>query len=106
MSGLSETNRMEPIVTCSHQNQVRLVSTPADQVEGCEECLAQGSTWVHLRQCLTCGHIGCCDHSEHKHARQHFDATQHPIIQTVEPNETWAWCYLDEKYFRQAPLPQ
>jgi len=65
---------------------------------GCEECLAMGGKWVHLRRCLTCGHIGCCDSSEHKHASAHHHTTQHPVIQSFQPGEDWKWCYVDEVF--------
>lgn len=61
--------------------------------EGCEECLKSGSDWVHLRLCLECGHVGCCDNSPNKHATKHFHATKHPVIRSYEPGEEWAWCY-------------
>ena len=79
---------------CRHVQQVREVEprTP----EGCEECLESGGTWVHLRICLTCGHVGCCDSSPNRHARKHFEAESHPIIASYEPGERWAWCYVDE----------
>lgn len=63
---------------------------------GCEECLKMGDEWVHLRLCLTCGHVGCCDSSKNKHATKHFHSTQHPVIRSFEPGETWKWCYVDE----------
>ncbi len=62
----------------------------------CEECVKMGDTWVHLRICLMCGHVGCCDSSKNKHATKHFHATQHPMIRSIEPGETWGWCYVDE----------
>ena len=68
------------------------------RTQECEECLANGERWVHLRRCLTCGHVGCCDSSRHKHASKHFQATGHPVIQSLEPGETWRWCYVDEEY--------
>ncbi|MBV8488983.1 MAG: UBP-type zinc finger domain-containing protein [Candidatus Eremiobacteraeota bacterium] len=64
--------------------------------QGCEECLKTGGHWVHLRLCLTCGHVGCCDSSPGKHATKHFHATQHPAIRSFQPGETWRWCYVDE----------
>jgi uncharacterized UBP type Zn finger protein len=64
--------------------------------DGCEECLAIGASWVHLRLCLTCGQVGCCDSSPNKHATRHFLATGHPVIASYEPDEQWAWCYVDE----------
>src|SRR5215469_6052760 len=65
---------------------------------GCEDCLKMGDTWVHLRMCLECGHVGCCDSSKNRHARAHFHATQHPIILLAERGEDWRLCYLDEVY--------
>ena len=64
--------------------------------EGCQECLLAGGEWVHLRRCLACGHIGCCDDSPNKHATKHFRKTTHPVIQSFEPDETWRYCYVDE----------
>jgi uncharacterized UBP type Zn finger protein len=66
--------------------------------EGCEDCLRLGTPWVHLRLCLTCGHVGCCDSSPIRHARVHADHTGHPIVQSMEPDATWRWCYLHEDY--------
>ena len=66
---------------------------------GCVECLATGGRWVHLRRCLTCGHIGCCDSSPGTHATKHFHAEGHPLIQSYEPGEEWIWCYIDEVAF-------
>lgn len=79
---------------CTHLSQIRDVQprTPG----GCEECLQSGSRWVQLRLCLTCGHVGCCDSSQNQHASKHFHATQHPVIGSFEPGETWRWCYVDE----------
>ena len=78
---------------CTHLDQIRKV-TPGTQ--GCEECLKSGDKWVHLRMCLVCGHVGCCDSSKGKHATEHFHATGHPIMQSFEPGEDWKWCYVDE----------
>jgi uncharacterized UBP type Zn finger protein len=64
--------------------------------EGCEECLRTGSPWVHLRLCLTCGHVGCCDSSPNRHARRHAGVDGHPIVRSMEPGEDWRWCYVDE----------
>ena len=79
---------------CTHLDQVRDVTprTPA----GCEECLQMGGRWVHLRLCLICGHVGCCDSSPNKHATKHFHATSHPVVRSFEPGEDWGWCYADE----------
>ena len=67
------------------------------RTEGCEECLKLGTPWVHLRLCLTCGHVGCCDSSPGRHATRHFHSTTHPVIASYEPGERWAWCYVDEE---------
>jgi uncharacterized UBP type Zn finger protein len=79
--------------TCIHLDQIRQVTPSA---KGCEECLAMGDRWVHLRLCRTCGHVGCCDSSKNKHATKHFQATNHAIIKSLEPNEDWTWCYIDK----------
>jgi uncharacterized UBP type Zn finger protein len=68
---------------------------------GCEECLAMGDTWVHLRLCLTCGHVGCCDSSKNRHATKHFHATGHPVIRSFEPGEDWMWCYVDNLFMEE-----
>jgi uncharacterized UBP type Zn finger protein len=78
---------------CTHRNLIQEVTPSA---AGCEECLAMGDTWVHLRLCMICGHVGCCDVSKNKHATQHFHATGHPIIKSFEPGEDWMWCYVDQ----------
>jgi uncharacterized UBP type Zn finger protein len=80
--------------SCTHLDQIQdvVARTP----EGCEECLAGGSVWVHLRLCLVCGHVGCCDSSRNKHARKHFHRTKHPIVQSFEPGAHWRWCYVDQ----------
>ena len=78
---------------CAHEASIRTVTPSA---LGCEECLAIGSPWVHLRLCRTCGHVGCCDSSPHRHATRHFHATRHPIIEGYDPPEGWGWCYVDE----------
>jgi uncharacterized UBP type Zn finger protein len=87
---------------CAHLDSVQLLDLP-DPVDGCEECLKLGMNWVHLRMCLTCGHIGCCDNSEGKHATAHYLETDHPIIRSAEPGEDWSWCYPDELMMRLSP---
>ena len=82
---------MEP--PCSHLHMIHDVTSSA---AGCEDCLRTGDTWVHLRQCLTCGHVGCCDQSKNRHATKHYHAEHHPLIQSFEPGESWLWCYVDE----------
>ena len=78
---------------CGHLDQIHEVTASAD---GCEDCLQMGSSWVHLRLCMTCGHVGWCDSSPNRHARAHFRSSGHPIIRTFEPGENWGWCYVDE----------
>ena len=78
---------------CTHLDTIRDVE-PTSQ--GCEECVRMGSTWVHLRLCLECGHVGCCDSSPNRHATKHFNATRHPIIASLEPGEDWKFCYVDD----------
>jgi uncharacterized UBP type Zn finger protein len=68
----------------------------AETPNGCKECLETHDTWVHLRLCLACGHVGCCDSSKNKHATKHYRATHHPVIRSFEPGERWMWCYVDE----------
>jgi thioredoxin reductase (NADPH) len=64
---------------------------------GCKECLEVGDDWVHLRLCMACGHVGCCDDSPNKHATRHFHETKHPVIKSFEPGEDWAWCFVDDE---------
>ncbi|MGH9943661.1 MAG: ubiquitin carboxyl-terminal hydrolase 14 [Pyrinomonadaceae bacterium] len=78
---------------CTHLDTSREVTPGSD---GCEECLKTGDAWVHLRLCLSCGRVGCCDSSPNRHATKHFRQTGHPIVRSFEPGEEWAWCYVDE----------
>lgn len=78
---------------CQHQDQIQEVSPSAD---GCEDCLKTGDPWVHLRMCLSCGYVGCCDNSPNRHATKHYHATEHPLITSFEPGEDWIWCYVDK----------
>ncbi|MEU4601361.1 Na+/H+ antiporter [Kribbella sp. NPDC023972] len=98
VGGRSEDLRVPspPGGECEHLEQAPLVRTP-NTPEGCEECLAEGMTWVHLRLCLGCGHVGCCDSSVMKHASKHHESTKHPVMRSFEPGETWRWCFVDEK---------
>jgi uncharacterized UBP type Zn finger protein len=84
-------------VRCTHLDSVK---TDRRNTNGCEVCLKTGDTWVHLRLCRTCGHVGCCDDSKNRHARKHFHATGHPIASSIEPGETWSWCFVDEVFLR------
>jgi len=81
------------LAACTHAAGI-LEVRPASR--GCEECLRLGDRWVHLRLCLSCGHVGCCDSSKNRHATAHFWATSHPIVRSLEPGESWRWCYVDE----------
>ena len=78
---------------CAHTNQIRDVQP---KTKGCEECLKMGDSWLHLRLCMICGHVGCCDSSKNKHATKHFRRTKHPLVRSIEPDEDWVWCYVDE----------
>ena len=78
---------------CSHVRQINVVTPSAD---GCEDCLRIGDSWMHLRLCMTCGHVGCCDSSPNKHATAHFRESGHPLIRSAETGEEWSWCFLDE----------
>lgn len=84
------------MAACTHLDELVTADPPAVTPDGCEECLAAGTAWVHLRRCLSCGHIGCCDSSVGKHATAHFQQTNHPVITSFQPSETWRWCYVDE----------
>lgn len=77
---------------CDHLGTIQDVTPSAD---GCEDCLKTGDEWVHLRLCLTCGYVGCCDSSKNKHATRHYHETQHPMIVSYEEGENWLWCYVD-----------
>lgn len=80
---------------CDHVDQVSVLA-PAEPV--CPDCVEEGTKWVHVRMCLVCGHPGCCDSSKPQHARAHHEETGHPLIRSVEPGESWGWCYLHEAY--------
>jgi uncharacterized UBP type Zn finger protein len=90
----------EATMTNPHCAHVATLPVPdvAATTQGCAECLAQErDVWVHLRMCLTCGHVGCCDSSPYKHATEHFHETGHPVMRSFEPGETWRWCYVDKR---------
>jgi uncharacterized UBP type Zn finger protein len=80
--------------TCSHLDTIAVTDLP--QTLECEECVKIGARWVHLRMCLSCGKVGCCDNSPNRHATAHFQETEHPLIRSAEPDEDWLWCYADE----------
>ena len=79
-------------MSCPHLAGIRVRSTDVDE---CAECVEKGDEWVHLRLCLDCGHVGCCDSSKNKHATRHWRASHHPLIRSIEPGESWVWCYVD-----------
>lgn len=78
---------------CKHLDDIKITETDKHV---CEDCIKLGDTWVHLRLCLTCGHVGCCDSSKNRHARKHYHDSTHPLIRSAEPGERWIWCYVDE----------
>lgn len=84
---------------CTHLDHVHIDHLPAS-VDGCEDCLRDGTKWLHLRLCLECGHVGCCDDSPMRHATAHVASTDHPLIRSIEPGEDWSWCYVDEVALR------
>jgi hypothetical protein len=83
------------MTVCTHLDHVRVTQLP-DAVEGCQDCLSTGDGWVHLRICLECGHVGCCDSSPNRHASGHAEGSGHPIMRSLEPGEDWSWCFADE----------
>ena len=83
------------MANCTHLEQVQITRLP-ESVEGCEDCLKMGGKWLHLRICLECGHVGCCDSSPNRHASAHATASDHPIMHSLEPGEAWSWCFIDE----------
>jgi hypothetical protein len=86
-------------MSCSHLDQVQLTRLP-DSAAGCEDCLRDGGQWLHLRICLTCGRVGCCDSSPNRHAAAHAASSGHPLIRSLEPGEDWSWCFLDQLALR------
>jgi uncharacterized UBP type Zn finger protein len=85
---------------CTHLNTIEFTE-PTTHV--CAECVAMGDRWVHLRMCLECGHVGCCDSSKNKHATKHFHSSGHPLIRSIQPGESWVWCYVDEIMVGELP---
>ena len=83
----------EEQIPCTHMGEMRPVHPNS---KGCEECIKMGDTWVHLRMCMECGNVGCCDSSKNKHATKHFHATNHPIMRSIQPGENWKWCFVDQ----------
>lgn len=87
--------------SCQHFSEIRTATPSAD---GCEDCLKIGGQWVHLRMCMSCGHVGCCDNSPNRHATKHYHSEAHPIIKSVEPGEDWGYCYPDDQFFEELPV--
>jgi Isopeptidase T len=83
---------------CDHFSEIKDVKP---NTKGCEECLKMGDSWVHLRLCLSCGHVGCCDNSKNKHATKHYHATKDPMIKSLEPGEEWGYCYPDDLFYER-----
>jgi uncharacterized UBP type Zn finger protein len=85
-------------VSCAHTTALTDPEPAADGTDNCQDCAVLGErSYVHLRKCLACGHVACCDSSPHKHATAHFHATDHPVMRSFEPGESWRWCYLDNR---------
>jgi uncharacterized UBP type Zn finger protein len=82
-----------PDESCPHLDEANQRAGVKPSGHGCQECLKSGGTWVHLRLCLTCGHVGCCDNSPNRHATKHAHHTNHPVIRSYEPGEGWGYCY-------------
>ncbi len=89
--------------TCDELDQAAQRDPVTPSSHGCKECLETGDRWVHLRLCLTCGHVGCCDSSPNRHATRHANAAEHPVIRSFEPGEEWAYCYPHEVFARSFP---
>jgi uncharacterized UBP type Zn finger protein len=89
---------MNDVARCAHLDTIEVVDVPAD-IAGCEDCLAVGDRWVHLRMCMTCGKIGCCDSSPNRHASAHASGSDHPVIRSAEPGENWSYCYVEDVMF-------
>jgi len=83
---------------CTHLDEITVEELPGS-VDGCEDCLQMGGKWLHLRICLDCGHVGCCDDSPNRHASAHAHSASHPVIRSLEPGEDWSWCYVDKVAF-------
>ena len=92
-----------PSDSCAHLTTAEARHAVKPSGHGCVECLKSGSVWVHLRLCLSCGHVGCCDNSPNRHATKHFHGTGHPVIRSFEPGEDWGYCYPDELFVEELP---
>lgn len=102
MRRLRRAQAPAPTPVCEHLTASVGVASPSPASEGCAECTAAGeSSWAHLRMCLDCGHVGCCDSSPHQHATAHFQLTGHPVMRSIEPGEAWRWCYVHSELLNQ-----
>ena len=88
---------------CSHLDTIEITELP-ESIAGCEDCLEIGGQWCHLRICLACGHVGCCDSSPNRHATAHSRESGHPLVRSAQPGEDWSWCYVDEVTMRIAEV--
>lgn len=91
----AQKTRGHRMASCTHLDQVAVIELP-ESVDGCEECLVTGDPWLHLRICLECGKVGCCDSSPNRHASRHAREAGHPLIRSLEPGEDWSFCFLDD----------
>jgi uncharacterized UBP type Zn finger protein len=87
------------MANCTHLGSIEITELP-ESVDGCEDCLRTGDVWLHLRICLTCGHVGCCDSSPNRHATAHHHSSGHALIRSLEPGEDWTWCFDDQLAMR------
>jgi uncharacterized UBP type Zn finger protein len=85
-------------MTCKHFDAAAFIQPTAT---ACKECVELGSEWVHLRQCLVCGHVGCCDSSPNRHASNHVRVSDHPVVRSLEPGEYWGYCYVDDLFLEE-----
>ncbi len=95
--GATTADRETGMATCTHLDRIDPGARPS--ADGCEDCLAVGASWVHLRMCQQCGHVGCCDSSPNRHATAHYHGTGHPVVRSFEPGEAWFWCYPEKLTF-------
>jgi uncharacterized UBP type Zn finger protein len=99
---VGDSNGYPTSATCDHLAEARDVSPST--TAGCEDCLREGTRWLHLRECLDCGHVGCCDQSPRRHATAHWHGTKHPLVRSFQPDEDWAWCYADSLFLLPSEL--
>src|SRR6202140_2755451 len=105
LTGLQDRGGGEAVVSARYCQHVAVIRGVLSSAPGDEECLKLGDSWLHLRVCRTCGHVGCCDQSPNRHATKHFRVTKHPVIEVYDPPEGWGWCYVDEVMFDLSDRP-